>query len=100
MSPPPSGKASKASNLGQLEFLALVPQVCEFECTQAAVLCCDAVAGVTELLIFHPVDTVAKRLMSNKAKVIHSFIRNTQPQVRIHCHSLGFLLNALHNHLP
>jgi len=25
--------------------------------------------GVAELLIFHPVDTVAKRLMSNKAKV-------------------------------
>jgi hypothetical protein len=25
-------------------------------------------AGVAELLIFHPVDTIAKRLMSNKAK--------------------------------
>ena len=25
--------------------------------------------GVAELLVFHPVDTVAKRLMSNKAKV-------------------------------
>ena len=25
--------------------------------------------GIAELLIFHPVDTVAKRLMSNKAKV-------------------------------
>ena len=25
--------------------------------------------GVAELLIFHPVDTVAKRLMSNKSKV-------------------------------
>ena len=25
--------------------------------------------GVAELLIFHPVDTIAKRLMSNKAKV-------------------------------
>ena len=27
-------------------------------------------AGVAELLIFHPVDTIAKRLMSNKAKVL------------------------------
>ena len=26
--------------------------------------------GVAELLIFHPVDTVAKRLMSNKTKVL------------------------------
>jgi hypothetical protein len=26
-------------------------------------------AGVAELLVFHPVDTVAKRLMSNKNKV-------------------------------
>lgn len=26
-------------------------------------------AGIAELLIFHPVDTIAKRLMSNKAKV-------------------------------
>ncbi|KIK74263.1 hypothetical protein PAXRUDRAFT_176250 [Paxillus rubicundulus Ve08.2h10] len=26
-------------------------------------------AGVAELLVFHPVDIVAKRLMSNKAKV-------------------------------
>jgi hypothetical protein len=25
--------------------------------------------GVAELLIFHPVDTIAKRLMSNQAKV-------------------------------
>ena len=29
-----------------------------------------AVPGIAELLIFHPVDTVAKRLMSNKAKVL------------------------------
>jgi len=27
------------------------------------------ISGVAELLIFHPVDTIAKRLMSNKAKV-------------------------------
>lgn len=26
--------------------------------------------GVAELLVFHPVDTIAKRLMSNKAKVL------------------------------
>ncbi|KAG5650172.1 Mitochondrial GTP/GDP carrier protein 1 [Sphagnurus paluster] len=31
------------------------------------------IAGIAELLIFHPVDTVAKRLMSNKAKAsLHS----------------------------
>ena len=29
--------------------------------------------GIAELLIFHPVDTVAKRLMSNKAKVLCNF---------------------------
>ena len=29
----------------------------------------DPHTGVAELLVFHPVDTVAKRLMSNKAKV-------------------------------
>ena len=28
-----------------------------------------AIVGIAELLIFHPVDTIAKRLMSNKAKV-------------------------------
>ena len=27
------------------------------------------VVGVAELVIFHPVDTIAKRLMSNKSKV-------------------------------
>ena len=25
--------------------------------------------GIAELLVFHPVDTIAKRLMSNKSKV-------------------------------
>jgi hypothetical protein len=30
--------------------------------------------GIAELLIFHPVDTVAKRLMSNKAKVCERFL--------------------------
>jgi hypothetical protein len=32
--------------------------------------------GVAELLIFHPVDTVAKRLMSNKAKVLCRTLTN------------------------
>ena len=27
------------------------------------------ILGIAELLLFHPVDTVAKRLMSNKTKV-------------------------------
>lgn len=31
-------------------------------------LCPADFAGVAELLVFHPVDTVAKRLMSNKDK--------------------------------
>lgn len=30
----------------------------------------ETAPGVSELLIFHPVDTIAKRLMSNKAKVV------------------------------
>eukprot|EP00640_Fibrocapsa_japonica_P003100 CAMPEP_0113943784 /NCGR_PEP_ID=MMETSP1339-20121228/27697_1 /TAXON_ID=94617 /ORGANISM="Fibrocapsa japonica" /LENGTH=324 /DNA_ID=CAMNT_0000948737 /DNA_START=64 /DNA_END=1036 /DNA_ORIENTATION=+ /assembly_acc=CAM_ASM_000762 len=30
----------------------------------------SAIAGVSELVVFHPVDTVAKRLMSNKGKVV------------------------------
>lgn len=30
----------------------------------------ETLPGVSELLIFHPVDTIAKRLMSNKAKVL------------------------------
>ncbi len=30
-------------------------------------------AGVAELLVFHPVDTIAKRLMSNKNKVIENY---------------------------
>ena len=29
----------------------------------------STMSGVTELLIFHPVDTVAKRLMTNKTTV-------------------------------
>jgi len=34
-------------------------------------------SGVAELLIFHPVDTIAKRLMSNKAKVSLSTLNAT-----------------------
>lgn len=30
----------------------------------------SASSGILELLLFHPVDTVAKRLMSNQTKVI------------------------------
>jgi len=37
---------------------------------QATQLITKCFAGVAELLIFHPVDTIAKRLMSNKAKVL------------------------------
>ncbi|KAF9236958.1 mitochondrial carrier protein [Melanogaster broomeanus] len=33
-------------------------------------------SGVAELLVFHPVDTVAKRLMSNKAKVSSSALNS------------------------
>ena len=32
----------------------------------------EAFAGVAELVVFHPVDTIAKRLMSNKSKVRQS----------------------------
>lgn len=31
-------------------------------------------AGVAELIVFHPVDTIAKRLMSNKSKVRRELI--------------------------
>ena len=45
----------------------------------------DRSAGVAELLVFHPVDTIAKRLMSNKAKVrcvLHAFgLCSLRPQV-------------------
>jgi len=48
MSPIPSGKSSESG---------------------AARMLGSGSAGVAELLIFHPVDTIAKRLMSNQAKV-------------------------------
>lgn len=37
-------------------------------------MCFVYIAGVAELLLFHPVDTVAKRLMSNKSKVHLSWV--------------------------
>ena len=52
--------------------------------------------GVAELLIFHPVDTVAKRLMSNKAKVCticsYDLELNSSVKSRFlsqHCHPLS-----------
>lgn len=48
MSPPP---ASGRSESGTARFLG------------------SASSGILELLIFHPVDTVAKRLMSNQTRV-------------------------------
>ncbi len=30
----------------------------------------SGIAGVSELIIFHPVDTIAKRLMSNETRVV------------------------------
>ncbi|KAJ7718951.1 mitochondrial carrier domain-containing protein [Mycena maculata] len=48
MSPPPSGKGKESG---------------------AARVLGSGTSGIAELLIFHPVDTVAKRLMSNKAKI-------------------------------
>lgn len=41
-------------------------QVLDCDLTNLRIL---ATIGIAELLIFHPVDTIAKRLMSNKAKV-------------------------------
>ncbi|KAG6872156.1 hypothetical protein C0995_012474 [Termitomyces sp. Mi166 len=49
MSPAPSGKGNESG---------------------AARILGSGTSGIAELLIFHPVDTVAKRLMSNKAKVV------------------------------
>jgi hypothetical protein len=42
--------------------------------------------GIAELLIFHPVDTVAKRLMSNKAKVTQVSPKPKYPE----SHRVGF----------
>ena len=37
----------------------------------------SALAGFSELIVFHPVDTVAKRLMSHQGRVIQSSIKET-----------------------
>lgn len=37
----------------------------------------SALAGFSELIVFHPVDTVAKRLMSHEGRVIQSSIKET-----------------------
>jgi hypothetical protein len=59
--------------------------------------------GIAELLIFHPVDTVAKRLMSNKAKVCTIYTEVSQVKrssnrflsQRYHPSSSGTLLQPL-----
>ena len=67
-------------------------------------------AGVAELLVFHPVDTIAKRLMSNKSKVCHSLSAGTRaPRPRLcpptscsptpHPPRTGVRLVALPDHL-
>ncbi|KAJ7819783.1 mitochondrial carrier protein [Mycena olivaceomarginata] len=57
MSPPTSGKARSLELLGFSDREPLVPRTGHFSW------------GIAELLIFHPVDTIAKRLMSNKAQI-------------------------------
>ncbi|KAK0612862.1 mitochondrial GTP GDP transporter [Bombardia bombarda] len=52
MSPPTSGGSRKESNLARLLG--------------------SGAAGISELAIFHPVDTIAKRLMSNETKIAGS----------------------------
>ena len=37
----------------------------------------SALAGFCELIVFHPVDTVAKRLMSHEGRVLHSSLNET-----------------------
>lgn len=39
----------------------------------------ELLTGLAELFIFHPVDTVAKRLMSNTAKVLTHSPHNPSP---------------------
>ena len=58
--------------------------------------------GVAELLVFHPVDTVAKRLMSNKAKVMNAsvFLLLQQSLIGTFFRELeGLVLNPLLDHL-
>ena len=62
-------------NLARRASLGLALPVCVQSQTAASIDCeltnlyIMATIGIAELLIFHPVDTIAKRLMSNKAKV-------------------------------
>jgi hypothetical protein len=66
----------RALSLAQPVFSVLVPLVCNFlpsrdkdDAADATSFPFSAQTGVAELLVFHPVDTIAKRLMSNKSKV-------------------------------
>ena len=52
-------------------------------------------AGVAELLVFHPVDTVAKRLMSNKAKVTLQSSMPSIPQLTLPKFSFSTLNSVL-----
>lgn len=45
-------------------------------CVVVAGIANDGVQGIAELIVFHPVDTIAKRLMSNKSKV-RPYTKNT-----------------------
>jgi hypothetical protein len=59
--------------------------------------CIWASLGIAELLIFHPVDTIAKRLMSNKAKVFFIFtLAYRGPQLDM----VGLARDAPINYLP
>lgn len=57
-------------NLAQRECLGLAHLVRYYLMLSFRLKFC---AGVAELVVFHPVDTVAKRLMSNKSKVFVCF---------------------------
>ena len=70
MSPPMSGKGKEsgaARILGSGTSGAFLCSPRRGSCSNNCTL--GIYSGVAELLIFHPVDTVAKRLMSNKVKV-------------------------------
>lgn len=55
-----------------------------------------SLVGVSELLIFHPVDTIAKRLMSNKAKVTPQLSRSEAHADRVK----GLILCPELDHFP
>jgi hypothetical protein len=52
-------------------------------------------AGVAELLVFHPVDTIAKRLMSNKNKVSIYLQQARQHSDQSPGHNVDALANSL-----